>query len=192
MSFRPIKTHAARVKRREFIRLAFRLIIIKELGCQVISFSISSFVFSYFGKLCMCIDFLMNGMRDLENENAIRRGTFRKARVARTCCLGPRPFLVHRGRAADLKNRSALHLLNSKVAGSRHKATRPAVVLSNATSYGRTYKKSLCKTPSWERTSTVFVGSQPDTAKSWETTRAPERSCSSSIGRNIVLTKVNR
>ncbi|MGA2987495.1 MAG: hypothetical protein ABSG32_27200, partial [Terriglobia bacterium] len=28
--------------------------------------------------------------------------------VARTCFLGPRLFLVHRGRAADLKNRSAL------------------------------------------------------------------------------------
>ncbi|MGA2985337.1 MAG: hypothetical protein ABSG32_16110, partial [Terriglobia bacterium] len=30
------------------------------------------------------------------------------------CFLGPRLFLVHRGRAADLKNRSALRLLNSK------------------------------------------------------------------------------
>ena len=31
-----------------------------------------------------------------------------------SCFLGPRLFLGHWGRAADLKNRSALHLLNSK------------------------------------------------------------------------------
>ena len=37
-----------------------------------------------------------------------------RGRVARTCFLGPRLSLVHRGRAADLKNRSALRLLNSK------------------------------------------------------------------------------
>jgi hypothetical protein len=33
--------------------------------------------------------------------------------VARTCSLGPRLFLTHRGRGADLKSRAALHLLNS-------------------------------------------------------------------------------
>ena len=32
-------------------------------------------------------------------------------RVARTCSVGPRLFLAHGGRAADLQNRSALHVL---------------------------------------------------------------------------------
>jgi hypothetical protein len=38
-----------------------------------------------------------------------------RGRVARIFFLGPRLFLVHRGRAADLKNRSALRLLKSAV-----------------------------------------------------------------------------
>ena len=37
-----------------------------------------------------------------------------RGRVAQTCFLGTRLFLVHRGRAADLKDRSALRLLNTK------------------------------------------------------------------------------
>jgi hypothetical protein len=39
-------------------------------------------------------------------------GRTTRRRVARTCSVGPRLFLAHRRRAADLQNRSALHLLH--------------------------------------------------------------------------------
>jgi hypothetical protein len=36
------------------------------------------------------------------------------ASVARTCSVGPRLFVVNRGRTADLQNRSALRLLRNR------------------------------------------------------------------------------
>ena len=62
----------------------------------------------------------------------VRRGAKGGRRVARTCFLGPRLFLVHRGRAADLKNRSALHLLKKNY-------PRPKIRPQTITSAPRAY-----------------------------------------------------
>ena len=53
---------------------------------------------------------LRHGLRSCAPEGAAEPPSAREASVARTCFVGPRPFFVDRGRAADLQDRSALFL----------------------------------------------------------------------------------